>query len=145
MRKFSAGGVVVRRMHGRSWVAAIRPRSRPPGHWALPKGLVDPGERAVETAVREVHEETGLEARVVRKLNDARYVYTRNGMRIFKVVSYWLMHPVAGRLGAIDEAMRIEVDEARWLPLEDAPAALAYRSEKALVATLLVNEAQVAV
>jgi hypothetical protein len=66
-------------------------------------------------------------------------------MRIFKLVSYWLMHFVGGRLGAIDEAMRIGVDEARWLPLEDAPAALAYRSEKALVATLLVNEAQVAV
>jgi 8-oxo-dGTP pyrophosphatase MutT (NUDIX family) len=132
-------------MRGRSWVAAIRPRGRPPGHWALPKGLVDPGERAVETAVREVREETGLEARVVRKLDDVRYVYTRDGMRIFKVVSYWLMQPVGGRLGAIDEAMRIEVDEARWLPLEDAPSALAYRSEKALVGALLGGEAEVAV
>ncbi len=113
MREFSAGGVVVRRMQGRPWVAAIRPRGRPRGHWALPKGLVDPGERAVETAVREVREETGLEASVVRKLDDVRYVYARDGMRIFKVVSYWLMHPVGGRLGAIDEAMRIEVDEAR--------------------------------
>jgi 8-oxo-dGTP pyrophosphatase MutT (NUDIX family) len=145
MRELSAGGVVVRRMQGRSWVAAIRPHGRPRGHWALPKGLVDPGERAVETAVREVREETGLEARVVRKLDDMRYVYTRDGRRIFKVVLYWLMHPVGGRLGAIDEAMRIEVEEARWLPLEDAPAALAYRSERALVATLLGNEAQVAV
>lgn len=145
MREYSAGGVVVRRMRGRSWVAAIRPHGRPPGHWALPKGMVDAGERAVETAVREVHEETGLEARVVRKLDDVRYVYTRDGMRIFKVVSYWLMHPVGGRIGAIDEAMRIEIDEARWLALEDAPAALAYRSEQALVATLLANAAQVAV
>jgi len=95
--------------------------------------------------VREVREETGLEARVVRKLDDVRYVYTRDGTRIFKVVSYWLMHPVGGRLGEIDEAMRIEVDGARWLPLDEAPGALAYRSEKALVAALLDQDADLAV
>jgi ADP-ribose pyrophosphatase YjhB (NUDIX family) len=57
--EISAGGVLVRRMQGRWWLAAIRPQGKPEGVWALPKGLVDQGERADATALREVYEETG--------------------------------------------------------------------------------------
>ncbi len=126
----------MRRMRGRAWVAAIRPTGRPPGHWALPKGLVDPGEDAVATAVREVFEETGLHVRPVgeRALEHLRYVYSRDGMRIFKLVSFWLMRPVGGRLGDIPAGMEVEVAEVRWLPLDDAARLLAYRGEKSLVA-----------
>ena len=63
-REFSAGGVIVRRLRGRWWLAAIRPNGKPEGVWALPKGLIDPGETAAETAVREVAEETGLTGRL---------------------------------------------------------------------------------
>jgi len=56
-REFSAGGVLVRRLGGRWMVAAIRPAGKPPGVWALPKGLIGPGESAEATAVREVLEE----------------------------------------------------------------------------------------
>ena len=122
-REFSAGGVVVRRMHGRWWMAAVRPRrddDRPPV-WALPKGLIDAGERGAETAVREVFEETGLRAVVERKLGDVRYVYTWDGERVFKVVSFFLVRAAGGRIGDLPPGMEIEVAEARWLPLDDAP------------------------
>ena len=61
-REFSAGGVVVRNLRGRPVLAAIRPAGKPEGTWALPKGLIGPGERAEATALREVREETGVEA-----------------------------------------------------------------------------------
>ena len=54
-REFSAGGVVVRRMRGRWWVAVARPQGRPPGTWVLPKGLVDAGEPVADAAVRETY------------------------------------------------------------------------------------------
>jgi 8-oxo-dGTP pyrophosphatase MutT (NUDIX family) len=133
-REFSAGGVLVRRIRGRAMLAAIRPRGRE--HiWALPKGHIDAGESAAETAMREVREETGVEGRLVEKLGDVRYVYTASyeggsGERVFKVVSFFLLRAGRGRIDAIDESMRIEVAEARWLPLEDAPKLLAYGGER---------------
>jgi 8-oxo-dGTP pyrophosphatase MutT (NUDIX family) len=119
-------------------LAAIRPRGKPDGVWALPKGNIDPGESPAETAVREVHEETGIEGRLVEKLGDVRYVYTRRGgERIFKVVSFFLLRAGRGRIGEIDESMRIEVAETRWLPLEDAPRLLAYGGEREMAAKAL--------
>jgi 8-oxo-dGTP pyrophosphatase MutT (NUDIX family) len=129
-REFSAGGVLVRRLQGRWMVAAIRPGGRPEGLWALPKGRIDPGERAEETALREVAEETGAHGRSLGKLGDIRYVFTWEGERIFKVVSFFLVRYEGGRLGDVPEAFRHEVDEVRWLPLEEAPRLLAYRGEK---------------
>ncbi len=67
-RELSAGGVLVKRIKGRPHLAAIRPRGKPDGVWALPKGNLDPGERPAETAVREVWEETGVRGRPVEKL-----------------------------------------------------------------------------
>jgi 8-oxo-dGTP pyrophosphatase MutT (NUDIX family) len=133
VREFSAGGVLVRRLRGRWVFAAIRPQGKPDGTWALPKGLIDRGEHAEETALREIAEETGARGRVLEKLGDVRYVYTaswRGGERVFKVVSFYLVRYRGGRLGAIDEAMRSEVADVRWLPLDDARAVLAYDGER---------------
>jgi 8-oxo-dGTP pyrophosphatase MutT (NUDIX family) len=119
-------------------VAAIRPRGR--DHiWALPKGHIDAGESAAETAMREVREETGVEGRLVEKLGDVRYVYTASweggsGERIFKIVSFFLLRAGRGRIGEIDDAMRIEVAEARWLPLDEAPQLLSYDGERKMAA-----------
>jgi 8-oxo-dGTP pyrophosphatase MutT (NUDIX family) len=129
-RELSAGGVVVRRLRGRWMLAAIRPNGKPEGVWALPKGLIDAGEKPDATALREVREETGVDAALVRKLGDIRYVYTWQGERIFKIVSFYLLRYRGGRLDELDPAMRREVAEARWLPLDEAPRLLAYRGER---------------
>jgi 8-oxo-dGTP pyrophosphatase MutT (NUDIX family) len=131
-RKFSSGGVLVRRLRGRWMVAAIRPAGRPPGLWALPKGQIDEGESGEETALREIAEETGATGRSLGKLGDVRYQFTWEGERIFKVVSFFLVRYESGKLGEIPEAFRHEVAEVRWLPLDDAPRLLAYQGERRL-------------
>jgi len=143
-REFSAGGVVVRRMRDRWWLAAIEPAGRESSGrktvWALPKGLVDAGENPLQTALREVREETGIEAALVRKLGDVKYVYTRSwegGERVFKVVSFYLLRYASGKLGEIEPAMRVEVRRVEWIPLEDAPRQLAYKGEREMAAKAL--------
>jgi 8-oxo-dGTP pyrophosphatase MutT (NUDIX family) len=142
-REFSAGGVLVRRLRGRWQFAAIRPQGRAEGVWALPKGIIDPGERAEQTALREVEEETGARGRSRGKLGDVRYVYTWDGEKVFKVVSFFLVRYSAGRLGDIREEMRREVAEARWQPLDEAERLLAYKGERDMAAkarALLADE-----
>jgi 8-oxo-dGTP pyrophosphatase MutT (NUDIX family) len=138
-REFSAGGVLVRRLRGRWWLAAIRPNGKPEGTWALPKGLIDAGESGAETAVREVAEETGLAGRLEGKLGDVRYVYTRRGVRVFKVVSFFLLRYRSGRIGELPDGMELEIAEARWLPLEDAPRLLAYKGEREMAERALAS------
>ena len=138
-REFSAGGVVVRRLRGRWWVAAIRPTGKPEGTWALPKGLIDSGETGAATAVREVAEETGIQGRLEAKLGDVRYVYTWRGERVFKVVSFFLLRYSSGRIGELPPGMDREVAEARWLPLEEAPRLLAYGGEREMATRALAS------
>jgi 8-oxo-dGTP pyrophosphatase MutT (NUDIX family) len=122
--------VLVRRLRGQWVMAAIQPTGRKPSVWALPKGLIDEGENPEQTAVREVAEETGIEARPVTKLGDIRYVYTWAGERVFKVVSFYLLRYSRGRLGEIASEQRVEVADARWFPLEEGPRLLAYKGER---------------
>jgi 8-oxo-dGTP pyrophosphatase MutT (NUDIX family) len=135
-REFSAGGVVVRRLRGTWHLAAIRPGGREKV-WALPKGLVGDGEAPADTALREVTEETGVRGRLVGKLGDVRYVYTWEGERVFKVVSFYLVRYSSGRLGDIPEEFRHEVAETRWLPLADAPRLLSYGGEREMATKAL--------
>lgn len=149
VREFSAGGVVIRQKDGSWWMAAIElPSGTPagahdPGKRAgrpkskavlcLPKGLVDPGEKPLEAALREVREETGITAVPITKLGDSKYVYVRSwgdGEKVFKIVSFYLLRYESGRIDDVSDAMRIEVARARWVPLEDAPKLLAYGGEK---------------
>ena len=129
-REFSAGVVLVRRMQGQWWLAAVRPQGKREGTWALPKGLVGRNESPAETAAREGWEETGVRVRLGPKLGDVRYVYTWKGQRVFKVVSFYLAHAAGGRIGELPPGMEVEVAEARWLPLADAPRLLSYRGER---------------
>jgi 8-oxo-dGTP pyrophosphatase MutT (NUDIX family) len=138
-REFSAGAVVVRRLRGRWWLAAIRPGGKREGTWALPKGNVGSGESPEATALREVTEETGLEGVSEGKLGDVRYVYTRGGNRIFKVVSFYLVRYRRGRIDEVPAAYRHEVAEARWLPLDEAPRLLAYSGEREMAQTALAT------
>jgi 8-oxo-dGTP pyrophosphatase MutT (NUDIX family) len=132
-REFSAGGVVVRRMQGRWWLAAIRPAGKDEGIWALPKGLIAPGDSSEATALREVAEETGVSGESLGKLGDVKYVYTASwagGERIFKVVSFFLVRATGGRIGELPPEHAHEVAEVRWLPLDEAPSLLAYKGER---------------
>jgi 8-oxo-dGTP pyrophosphatase MutT (NUDIX family) len=103
---------------------------------ALPKGLVDQGEKPEQTALREVREETGIEATPVTKLMDIKYFYIRSWsdqQRVFKIVSFFLLLYRSGRIGEISEDMRVEVERALWLPLEEASAQLSYKGEREVV------------
>ena len=112
-REFSAGGVVVRRLRGGWRLAAIKPGGK--DVWA-PEGPDRPGESPAETAAREVTEETGVEGRLVGKLGDVRYVYTWEGERVFKVVSFYLFRYARGRLGEIPAEHAHEVDADTLAP-----------------------------
>ena len=125
--EFSAGGVVVRRFRGRPFIAAIRTKK---GALALPKGHPDGDEDALTAALREVREETGLEAEPMEKLGDVRYWYARKGRRQLKVVSFFLLRYRSGSVRDHDH----EVISAEWVPLEDAPALLTYPSERDIAA-----------
>lgn len=103
---------------------------------ALPKGLVDPGEKPEQTAIREVREETGVTGSVIRKLGDIKYTYVRSWgdkQRVFKIVSFYLLRYEGGRIDEIPSAMRIEVKRAMWVPLDEAESKLAYRGERDMV------------
>ncbi len=142
IREFSAGGVVVRRMKHRWWIAAIEPQgrrspaSKPAPREsvvALPKGAVDHGETPEQSALREVHEETGVTGEIVAKLKDIKYYYIRSWgdhQRVFKIVSFYLVAYKSGRLGNISPAMRKEVKRALWIPLDEAANELSYPGER---------------
>jgi len=104
--------------------------------FALPKGLVDPGEKAAETAVREVREETGISGIIVTKLTDIKYMYVRSWgdqQRVFKIVSFYLLRYESGEIGGIAPDMKIEVKQALWIPLAGAERKITYRGERDFV------------
>jgi 8-oxo-dGTP pyrophosphatase MutT (NUDIX family) len=138
-REFSAGGVLVRKLRGDWMLAAIRPAGKAQGVWALPKGNIGRDEDPRETARREVQEETGANGRLVEKLGDVRYVYTWDGERIFKVVSFFLLRYSSGRLGELPPETAHEVAEVRWLPLAEAPKLLAYGGERDMAGRALAS------
>ena len=102
---------------------------------ALPKGAPRAGESDRETAGREVREETGVTVVVGERLGDVSYVYRRDGRRIRKVVHYFLCTFVSGSTADHDH----EVDDARWIPLEEALTALTYPGERRLIARALAR------
>jgi 8-oxo-dGTP pyrophosphatase MutT (NUDIX family) len=130
--EFSAGGVVVR---DRACVVIVPKRRAADGRrvLALPKGHPDGDETAQDAALREVREEAGVEARAVEKLGDVRYFYQRGGQRIAKIVSFFLLEYVAGEPSEHDH----EVEEARWMALEEAAEALTYKGEREMAARAL--------
>ena len=147
LREISSGGVVVRKAADGWELAVIEPqreevkvcasaksdKKRHKQVLALPKGLVDPGEKAEEAALREVREETGITAVTLAKLTDIKYVYVRtwgDGQRVFKIVSFYLMRYISGQIDDIAADMRIEVRQAQWVSLAEAPSRLAYSNER---------------
>ena len=97
---------------------------------------MDPGEKAAETAVREVREETGISGIIVTKLTDIKYMYVRSWgdqQRVFKIVSFYLLRYELGEIGDIAPDMEIEVKQALWIPLAGAERKITYRGERDVV------------
>ena len=116
--------------------AAVTDKKRPKAVLALPKGLLDPGEKAEQTALREVHEETGIIGKILTKLLDIKYVYVRSWgdkARVFKIVSFYLLRYESGEIDNVTPEMRIEVKRAFWVPLDEIERKLTYSGERNVV------------
>jgi 8-oxo-dGTP pyrophosphatase MutT (NUDIX family) len=123
----SAGGVVCRRGDGGAEVAlAARRRRSGELAWGLPKGLVEPDEDPAATALREVREETGLEAAIREPLGDISYFYVWEGERVRKKVTFFLMEATGGDVSRHDH----EMEEVRWFPLDQAGEVASFSSER---------------
>ena len=116
-RRSPAGGLEVLLVH--------RPRY---DDWTLPKGKLDARERHATAALREVEEETGLRCTLGPELASTSY---RDRKGRAKHVRYWAMTPIGGRFTPTDE-----VDDLRWLPLDDAKAVLTYGRDPAVLDAL---------
>src|SRR5687767_9837205 len=126
--EISAGGVVVR---GDNVVVIVPTRRAANGQkvLGLPKGHVDPGETPAQAAQREVREEAGVETELVTQLGEVRYWYQRGGRKIAKLVTFFLFDYRSGDVADHDA----EVEEARWIPFEEAERTLTYKGEREMV------------
>jgi 8-oxo-dGTP pyrophosphatase MutT (NUDIX family) len=125
--EISAGGVVYERKDDDVRVALAARRTRK-GElvWGLPKGGIDEGESEVDAAIREVREETGLEAVVEEDLGQIRYMYVWEGVRVRKSVRFFLMQATGGDVSRHDD----EMEDVRWFSLPSAIRRAAYRGER---------------
>jgi 8-oxo-dGTP pyrophosphatase MutT (NUDIX family) len=126
--EFSAGGVVVD--DGR--VVVIVPVKRAADGrpvLGLPKGHPDGDETPEQAATREVAEETGVQGELIEDLGVVRYRYERRGRTVEKAVRFFLFRYLSGDLGDHDH----EIEEARWMPLEQAARELTYVGEREMV------------
>lgn len=123
----SAGGLVLKRERG-SYVGLIIGRSTP-RIWSLPKGHVEPNETIEDAATREVLEETGIQGTIIMKLSDIRYWFYANRMKHSKIVHFFLMRYVSGT----PTPLLSEVDEAKWVALDELPDVLTHVNERRLI------------
>ncbi|RMI34083.1 NUDIX hydrolase [Nocardia stercoris] len=141
VRETSAGGLVVDGLDGPAALrcAALIGRTDRRGRllWSLPKGHIEEGETAEQTAVREVAEETGINGEVVEELGSIDYWFVTEGRRVHKTVHHFLMRSLGGELTDAD----VEVTEVAWVPLTELESKLAYADERRLaeVANRLID------
>jgi len=123
----SSGGAVISFRDGAAFVALIATRGRT--RWGLPKGAVSDGETSEQAALREVNEETGLVATIVKPLDTIEYFFRASGMLIRKRVDFYLMMFASGEL----KPQLSEVDDVEWVELSEAIRRESFDSEKKLL------------
>ncbi|MEU4339778.1 NUDIX hydrolase [Nocardia sp. NPDC023852] len=132
VRETSAGGLVVDGLDGprEKRSAALIGRTDRRGRllWSLPKGHIEEGETAEQTAIREVAEETGINGVVVAELGNIDYWFVTDGRRVHKTVHHYLLRSVGGELSDAD----VEVTQVAWVPLSELDSRLAYADERRL-------------
>ncbi|MDY6809385.1 MAG: NUDIX hydrolase, partial [Actinomycetota bacterium] len=132
VRETSAGGLVISDLDlpDAELCAALIGRMDRRGRmmWSLPKGHIETGETAEQTAIREVAEETGISGTVVAPLGKIDYWFVSEGRRIHKTVHHYLLRSIGGELSDAD----YEVSEVAWVPLEELPRKLTYSDERRL-------------
>lgn len=137
-REFSSGGVVFK---GNKWLitASTSTDLFPKIVWRLPKGWIDKDEKIEEAALREVREESGVEARIIKKIETIRYFYKHPERgNIFKFVTFFLMEWVKD----LPEGFGEETSEILWLSYDDAYKKLSFNGEKQILKkanTLLIK------
>ncbi len=123
-REFSAGGIV---FNDQGQVLITQNSSN--NYWGFPKGHIEKGQTSQEAALREVKEEGGVEAEIVQKVGENKYVFTQQGEKIFKVVTIYLMKYISGDIKDHDW----EVSEAKWVTPDEALNTLSFSSDKKLL------------
>ena len=131
-REISAGCVVYRSTtEGLIEVALIQPRDRKA--WALPKGLIEPGEPPEAAAQREAREETGLSGTIITRIDTIKYSYMAKWeqppTRVFKIVTFYLCKYTEGDPSQHDR----EVDHVQWFPIDEAIRNASYPQEKTIL------------
>ncbi len=129
IREFSSGGIVFNDKGDVLLTRAGSLRDKTQFHWKFPKGHVDPGETTKEAAVREVHEEAGVKAKIIEKVGDSKYAFPMHGERIFKIVTYFLMDYVSGKI----KPQEGEIQEVRWVAPEEALKMLSFSPDRELL------------
>lgn len=123
-REFSSGGIVVNK---KGQVLLTQHSSNK--YWGFPKGNIKTGESMRDTALREVKEEAGVEAEIVDKVGDSKYIYSLKGEKIFKVVTIFLMRYISGDPKDHDW----EVSEAGWFTPNEVLKKLSFSADKQLL------------
>jgi 8-oxo-dGTP pyrophosphatase MutT (NUDIX family) len=131
-QEVSAGGVVYRR-NGDDVEVVLASRRNRRGElaWGLPKGLIEDGELPEATAVRETREETGLETELEEPLGVISYFYMWEGVRVAKIVHFFLLRHTGGDVADHD----FEMEEVRWFPLREAERKASFKGEREMLAS----------
>lgn len=128
LHEFSAGGLVVDGLDRDTQMAVVigTPDNRGRIRWSLPKGHIEVGERAEETVVREIAEETGIRADVLTALGSIEYWFRAEAHMVHKTVHHYLLRFRDGELTAADDH---EVTHVAWIPIDELPSRLAHADE----------------
>ncbi len=127
----SSGGAVIITRNGTTYVALIATRGKT--RWGLPKGAVSDGETSQQAALREVQEETGIQAEIIKPLDTIEYFFRAGNTLIRKRVDFYLMRFVAGDL----KPQLSEVDDVEWVEISEATQRASFESERKLLESAL--------